>query len=89
MKRVGGFGEGVEMKEMHYRGFLMRARSYQVLTEGGEPRGWMPGADVVREVPGGLHSIPLLYEGQETFRTREEADEYAFGMAKAWIDARG
>lgn len=76
------------ISEVEYEGYRIRASSFEVLTEGGEPRGWMPRVNLISEVTGGQHSEPITFYVEAPFPTREQADRHAIEAARRLIDER-
>jgi hypothetical protein len=70
------------MIEVEYRGYKVRA-----IAEERDSNRWKPRPTVSREEEGCLKVIPLYGPPELTFKTAEEAEDYALKLAKVWVDS--
>lgn len=70
--------------EISYKGYVLRATSYE-LTDGT----WLPRIVIREDRKSGVSEKPITYRGEQKFVTKEEADKFSVSMGKQWIDERG
>jgi hypothetical protein len=64
-----------------YEGFIIEPRSKQL--DSGD---WQPGSRVFRLLDGVVHEYFPLSECNQTFASEEEAEDFALGQSKYWVD---
>jgi hypothetical protein len=72
------------MDELQYKGWVIEAQSYK--SDGGR---WRPKALVSIHEGGSVTTRPVPAPLSVMFDTEQNADAYAFEMAKKWIDDNG
>jgi hypothetical protein len=68
--------------EVEYKGYTVRA-----IAEERDENRWKPRPTVSRAEKGSLKVIPLYGPPELTFKTSEEAEDYALKLAKVWVDS--
>ncbi len=68
--------------EVEYKGYTVRA-----IAEERDENRWKPRSTVSRAEKGSLKVIPLYGPPELTFKTSEEAEDYALKLAKVWVDS--